>query len=109
MSNNFWRVCPRSLEYFPEKECPLGKTGAGLKGDQSKALCQWYINSKQDHYCYWSWIRRNSDVGGGFKPQLTQQVANLLKMSPSKINVVYREAIQKLESLEEYQALKDLI
>lgn len=104
---NFWTTCPRKLGYHPESTCPLGKEGASSARAEEKG-CSWYINSPEDNYCFWTWIRRVSNKEGFMEPLLQHEVSEKLNMSNSKILVSYKEAMLALKNLEEYQDLKEL-
>jgi hypothetical protein len=108
MPRNFWKDCPRQLEFYPETACPLGKQAVEIKGDLAKKeeFCTWYINSEEDHYCFWVWLKRVSNKDGFFEPLLVQQMAKLLKCSSNKFQIVFKNAFASLEDLEEFQELK---
>lgn len=101
----FWNTCPLKLGYFPESECELGRQAVNTKGD---AGCPWYINSQQDHYCFWTWVRRVSDSEGFMDPLLQHEIAEFLGCSGSKLNQTYKEALEKLKTLPEFEDLKVL-
>jgi len=102
---NFWNSCPKKLDYFPEASCPLGKAGAETKGDHKKG-CAWYINSFEDHYCFWTWLRRVSNDEGSFEPLLQHQMSKLMGVSGTKIHFILKEAMENLQKSKEFEDLK---
>ena len=98
--NNFWSACPKNLEYFPQDPCSLGK-----KGSDS---CIWFINSEEDSFCFWAWVRRNSNESGGFDPLTQQEIAKLLNLTSVKIQNIFRETLLEIENSNEFDKLKEL-
>lgn len=107
----FWNACPRKLEYFPEVKCVLGKTSAETKGDPAarSSGCAWYVNSPDDFYCFWKWLRRQSNSEGAFRPLYQHEVCKLLKCSSSKAGDLFKAAVARMENLEEYEELRDYL
>jgi hypothetical protein len=101
---NFWLCCPRQLQYLPETACHLGKISAETRREE----CAWYVNSEQDHYCFWRWIRRVSDKDGFMEPLLQSEISALLGLSNSKINQHFNEALEKIKDLPEFEDLQEL-
>jgi len=104
--NTFWNSCPRKLGYFPDSVCPLGKISAETR-DAEKG-CPWFVNSEQDHYCFWTFIRRVSDKDGFMEPLLQHEMATLLNSSGAKLHASYKEAVEKMKALPEFEDLKNL-
>lgn len=103
MSRNFWSSCTRQLDAFPEKSCPLGTSNYGQNPE-----CPWFIKSKDDHYCFWKWLRRKSSNTGYFKPISQQATAKLLDMSLEEVKDTLNSAITKIQNLEIIQELRQL-
>lgn len=108
-SRNFWNSCPRKLEYFIEVPCPLGRLGAHNTKNSSEITnrCNWFINSEEDFYCFWKWIRKVSDKDGNFKPLLQHEITTLLNCSSTKANINFKNALQNLKNTEEFEKLKE--
>ena len=107
VKRSFWVTCPRKLEYFPTSACLVGKAGVDARA-KGEPPCAWFINSEEDKYCYWKWIRRVSDNQGTFQPLLQKEITALLKMPSAKINESFERGLTELQEHEEFQRLKDL-
>lgn len=101
---SFWNQCPRHLDFLPETACPLGKISADT-GEPDKG-CPWFINSAQDNYCFWKWMRRVSDKEGFMEPLMQHEISEFLCHSSTKIHAIYKEAIIKIQEHPEYEELK---
>ena len=106
--NSFWNTCPKTLEYFPEKICDIGKLGAESK-KEPKSGCPWFINSEEDNFCFWTWVRRNSNKEGSFEPLLQHQMSTLMGVSGTKIHFVLKEALSNLKDSKNFKILEELI
>ena len=102
----FWNTCPLRAGFFPDKPCALGK--ASVEDKNSKSSCEWHINSPEDNFCFWAWVRRNSDAEGIMAPLPQHAIRTLLNLSPSKINLIYKEALEKMQKFPEYEELRDV-
>lgn len=71
--------------------------------------CHWYVNSEEDNYCFWKWVRRVSNEDGFMDPLLQSQMTHLLGISSSKIHASYKEAIEKIKEFDEFEDLKDIM
>lgn len=105
INRSFWNSCPQKLGYFPETACPLGKYSAETK-DTEKG-CPWYVNSEQDNYCFWKWVRRVSNEEGFMEPLLQHEISELLCMSTTKIHASFKEALEIIQEYEEFEDLRD--
>lgn len=106
-SNSFWKSCPRKLQFFPDSGCPLGRISAAETKDTENG-CPWSVNSEQDNFCFWTWVRRLSDKDGFMEPLLQHEMATLLNSSGAKLHVSYKEALENMKTLPEYEDLKSL-
>lgn len=104
--NNFWSTCPLKSGYFPSAPCALGKYSAETK-DVEKG-CPWYINSSEDNYCFWKWVRRVSNEDGFMEPLLQHEITTLLNYSGTKVHSAYREALEKLRQFPEFEDLEEV-
>ena len=106
--NNFWKSCPRKLEYFPDKPCHLGIPDKDSKSSKEPE-CPWWINSETHNYCFWSFVRNKSDIDGSMKELVQSDLAKLFKWSSAKTHQYLQEAIQELkESFENHDLMSDL-
>lgn len=104
---SFWSTCPIRKGYFPDTPCLLGKESNPEK-EHSLSNCAWGINSEEDNYCFWKWIRRNSTEDGFMDPLLQHEMSDLLGISGAKIYSIFREALEKIKDFPEYEDLEDL-
>lgn len=110
-SNNFWRTCPRSLEFLPEKSCSRGKPHISLKSKrvQDEPKCPWWINAKEYHYCFWKYVHAKSS-SEGVMPELVQSdLAQLFGWSNTKTHFVLKEAIEELTTALKVYGAVDLL
>lgn len=97
-SNNFWRVCPRMLEYLPETHCNKGKpiiTGKS-KRVQEDPECKWWINSPEHNFCFWRYVNDKSSVDGVMNELVQSELANLFGWSNTKTHFILKEAVEEL-------------
>ena len=100
-NNCFFTKCPRKLDYYPDLPCLLGKPQFTNKGNILKEPdCEWWINSAEDNYCFWSYIKRNSFTDGTMKPLKQSEIAKLFGCSSTKIYFILKEAVDKLKESE---------
>lgn len=93
---NFWNTCPLQLEQFPESACNFGKQSAKARSD-TKVPCEWAVNSKEHHYCFWKWLRENSNNDGTMRPMMQSEISELMDCSSTKIHFIIKDAIRKLK------------
>lgn len=108
-TNNFWRVCPRLLQYLPESACGKGKpqTNASNGKIQEEPECPWWINSEKHHFCFWRYLKDMSDVDGVMQELTQAEVAQLFGWSNTKTHFMIKQAEQELtEALKTYGALE---
>lgn len=102
-NRSFWNTCSRNCEYFPEDICPQGKLGV----DSKEALnsCQWFINNPESNYCFWKWIRSKSDNEGSMDALSLHEIASLLCIPSSKIQIIFKEVMEKIKDFEELKKI----
>lgn len=103
---NFWNTCPKKLDYLPNEECDLGKASAEMKSD-AEPPCEWWVNSKEHHYCFWRYIQDVSLPDGRMDPLLQNEIAQLLGCSSTKIHFILKEGLEKLKKSEYLEILAD--
>lgn len=94
--SNFWSCCPLQNEFLPEKECPEAKP----EYDKSKKVlkepkCQWWINSKKYNYCFWKYIKENSNSHGEMPEMPQSDLAKLFGWSNTKAHFMLKEAMDE--------------
>jgi hypothetical protein len=102
---NFWNTCPLKLSYFPESSCDLGKHASA---ENAFASCEWSINSPEDHYCFWTYVRKRSTSDGLMDPVSQVELAKLMNLPQLKMTQATKEALDALKSLkaiENFEAL----
>jgi hypothetical protein len=106
-TDNFWKVCPRLLQYLPEACCDKGKPDINDKSGriQNEPECQWWINSEEHHYCFWKYIKDKSSPEGVMPELVQSELADLFGWSNTKTHFILKQAIQDLtDALEAYNA-----
>lgn len=102
--SNFWKTCPRMLEYLPESECELGKLEKDKSGRYIVPKCAWWIRSEEHHNCFWRFVQSKSTADGIMEELSLAEISRLFGWSSSKINEYYKEAIEELKvALEDYE------
>lgn len=104
-NNTFWNSCPLRAAYFPESPCSHGKLAIDSKNPEEG--CPWGINSPQDNYCFWKWVRRVSDSDGFMEALLQHEITELTGNSSTKIHAIYKDALTKLRDIPEFEALEE--
>lgn len=97
-SNNFWRVCPRHLEYLPEKCCEKGKPKINPSNGKihDEPECPWWINSAEHHYCFWRYIQDKSGPDGVMQELVQSELAQLFGWSNTKTHFMLKQAMEEL-------------
>ncbi len=106
--NNFWKTCPRVLEFLPESPCMKGKPVISSKSKrvQDEPSCAWWINSKEYKYCFWKYVHAKSSPDGVMPELVQSDLAQLFGWSNTKTHFVLKEAIEELTiALKVYGAL----
>lgn len=109
-ARNYWNTVGIGKEFFPTEprldSIPIiNKQGRVVQEPKD----EWWINSKEHHYCFWSWIRANSEPDGTFEPQLQSDIARLFGCSSTKVHFMIKEAMDKLMTEENLKVLQDML
>lgn len=100
---NFWKVCPLKRQYLPEEACPEGQPTKDRSKKLVKPSCAWWINSKEDNYCFWRFTHSRSTPDGVMEELSLSEISRYLGWSTTKAAEYYREALDDLKrTLEEY-------
>jgi hypothetical protein len=91
--SNFWNTCPKSMEYLPSNPCELGTS---CKSSNKSPECPWYINSQKHNYCFWKFVKENSNIDGSMKEYSHSDIARLLSLPNTKINLIIKESLEAL-------------
>ena len=86
--DNFWNTCPRGLKYRPPSICEEGYKSS----KQVSITCDWWINSVEHNYCFWTYIKDNSRPDGSMKEHSQADLVKLLNIPESKLHVMCKEA-----------------
>ena len=100
-TDNFWNTCPRKLKYRPISHCEEGKKSVKLETPS----CDWWINSPEHNYCFWSYITDNSRPDGSMKEHTQSELSKLLKIPESKLHILCKEAEDLLSLIMEHKGL----
>jgi len=103
-SRTYWNTVGADKEFYPKEPRPesipqtIVKT---IKGVEKTIVVkepkdEWWINSKKDNYCFWSYIKRNSHSDGKMEPLLQSEIAELFGCSSTKVHFILKEALENL-------------
>lgn len=98
MARNYWNTI--KADFFPTKPRPESIPKLNSKKqviDPPKD--PWWVNSKEDHYCFWTFLKRHSGPDGRFEPLMQSEIASYLGYSNSKIHFLVKEALDELKLL----------
>lgn len=95
--SNFWNCCPIRKDYLPEDPCNLGTPQVNKnKKILAEPPCAWWINSKKHNYCFWTYIRDQSNSLGEMPEILQSDMAKLFGWSNTKAHFMLKEALENL-------------
>lgn len=107
---NYWNTCGKDRDSIPAEPC---KDSIPQKDERGRITREpdneWWIDSKEDNYCFWQWLARNSSPDGRMEPLQQNEIAKLFGCSPTKIHFIIKEAINKLKAKGLHLVLKDYI
>lgn len=109
-ARNYWNTVGKNKEYFPSEPRPesiptFNKHGRVLVEPKD----EWWINSKNHNFCFWSYLRDNSQPDGTMEPLLQSEIADLFGCSSTKVHFMLKEAMDKLMSDENMKILQNLL
>ena len=93
--DNFWNTCPRKLTSTPASICEEGKKSS-LSEHQS---CEWWIDSFDHNFCFWTYIKDHSRPGGSMKEHAQSEVSRLLKIPENRLHIICKEAEDALHEI----------
>lgn len=99
MGRNYWNtIGASSFPTSPRLESiPVFNEKRELVGIPSDP---WWINSKKDHFCFWTLIKNRSNSEGYFDPLMHGDIAHLLGLpSNTKVFFVLKEAMDALKEV----------
>lgn len=103
---NFWNTCPRKLELMPESSCVRGKKA--IKNQCGELPCQWGVNSREHHYCFWKYVQEKSAPNGEMDQLMQDEVAKLLDWSSTKVHFMVRSAIKRIKCSKYVRVLAEI-
>lgn len=106
---NYWNTVGQNKEFFPTQPRPesiptLNKQGRVIEEPED----EWWINSKEHNYCFWSFVRDHSQPDGTMEPLLQSDIAKLFGCSSTKVHFMIKEAMDRLMSDENMKILQDM-
>lgn len=107
---NYWNTAGTGKEYFPTEPRPnsiptFNKAGRVTAEPED----EWWINSKEHQFCFWEYVRKNSQPDGSMEPLLQSEIAELFGCSSTKVHFMLKEAMDHLMTPENMQYLQDLL
>lgn len=106
---NYWNTVGSSKEFFPTE--PRSNSIPTLNKQSrvtQEPTDEWWINSQKNHYCFWSYVRENSQPDGTMEPLLQSEIADLFGCSSTKVHFMLKEAMDRLTSEENMKILQNL-
>lgn len=106
---NYWNTSGLGKDYLPEQTPPenvpeLSEDGRILKEPKN----EWWINSKDHHFCFWKYVESMSNMDGTMEPLLQADIAKLFGCSSTKVHFMLKEALENLkQKIEEYQSFSE--
>lgn len=109
-ARNYWNTTGKNKEYFPTEPRPesiptFNKQERVLQEPQD----EWWINSRDHNFCFWSYLRDKSQPDGTMEPLLQSEIADLFGCSSTKVHFMLKEAMDKLMSDENMKILQNLL
>lgn len=109
-ARTYWNTVGLNKEYFPTEPRPesiptFNKHGRVLQEPQD----EWWINSKEHNFCFWSYLREKSQPDGTMEPLLQSEIADLFGCSSTKVHFMLKEAMDKLMAEDNMQILQNLL
>lgn len=95
--SSYWTCCPLKNQYLPSEECPEGKPLLDKSNKiQEEPGCPWWINSKKHNYCFWKFVKDNSNSQGEMPEMVQSDLAKLFGWSNTKAHFMLKEAMENL-------------
>lgn len=114
MSNKMDKRCPRQLQEYPDKFCPLAvqrlkairHAGRELTEEEESQLpgCPWSTNHQMANYCFFKFIDEYVPTD---KPLSDMEIAHLLNVSVDSVKKVEKRAINRMKNVESLKQIKD--
>ena len=106
---NYWNTSGKNREFFPTEPLPdsipvFNKQGRVIQEPKN----EWWINSQDHHFCFWTYLRDKSQPDGTMEPLLQSEIAKLMGCSITKLHFLLKEAMSNLVSDENLKTLQDL-
>lgn len=107
---NYWNTSGKGKEFFPTEPRPdsipvMSKSGRIIQDPKD----EWWINSAEHNYCFWSFLKSRSQPDGTMEPLLQSEIADLFGCSSTKIHFMLKEALDKLMAPENMKILQSLL
>lgn len=85
----------------PEHKCQLRTCCLNIKNNkkiksQDDAECDWWINSPQHGFCFWTYVKDKSGPDGSMNELVQSEIAELMGWSNTKTHFMLKTAIQEL-------------
>lgn len=106
---NYWNTVGKDQEFFPTKPRPESIPTLNKNGKvTTEPVDEWWINSPEHHFCFWEYVRKNSQHDGNMEPLLQSEIAELFGYSSTKMHFMIKEAMDRLTTPENMKVLQDL-
>lgn len=106
---NYWNTSGKNKEFFPTEPNPdsiptFNKHGRVIQEPKN----EWWINSRDHQFCFWSYIKEKSQPDGTMEPLLQSEIAKLMGCSITKLHHMLKEAMALLTSDDNLKVLQGL-
>jgi len=80
----------------PKRSCRKGGACGSNASEDCATSCEWWLNHKESHYCFWTYVLNKSDENGMMKELVQSELAQLFGWSDTKTHFVLKQAIEEL-------------
>jgi len=89
--SDFRNSCPLSKEHHPFQPCPEGIPVKEGEKIVEYPKCPWWIDSPKSNYCFWNYVRDNSNPDGSMKELAQSDLIRLLGLGNIKTQTLLKE------------------
>lgn len=108
--NKFCVLCPRQLRKPTTEPCSLGlqfvESLLDKKRDEDTG-CPWGIASAEHGYCFWTYIRAQSDDDGRMDPVPDSEICALLGITQAALEKTLASGIAKLKAAKDSMEMQE--
>lgn len=93
----FQQCCPRKLEKYPTKPCPLAMQSmeAIRNGMPERAQCQYFVNNLDSNFCFFQYMEEECPTEG---VDSNRKIGQQLMLTEKEVNESLKTAVDKLKN-----------